>query len=136
MQKHDYWIIISKPIKLLGMGTVNASEKGKIFPDSPYSNSQDRHKIGILISYICKSYGNDIVDYANEYIHPKIQGKEMSLEDFTKMLSGDEHLKLLLASITQRTLKKIHFWIFLWSVFTIISAITFAIYYLMFVSTN
>jgi len=57
------------------METVNDSEKEKIFSDSSYSNSQVRHKIGILISTICKSYGNDIVDYVNEYIHPKIQGK-------------------------------------------------------------
>jgi len=118
------------------METVNDSEKEKIFSDSSYSNSQVRHKIGILISTICKSYGNDIVDYVNEYIHPKIQGKEMSMEDFAKMLNGDDHLKLLLACSTQRTLSKIHFWIFLWSVLTIISAITFAIYYLMFISPN
>lgn len=118
------------------METVNDSLNEKVFSDSPYSNSQIRHKRGILISFLCKSYGNDIVDYVNEYIHPKLKDKEMSMEDFTKMLSGDEHLKLLLACTTQRTLTKIHSWIVFWSALSIISAITYVIYYLMFVSPN
>lgn len=52
----------------------------------------------------------------------------MSMEDFTKMLSGDDHLKLLLACTMQRTLTKIHSWIVFWSALSIISAIIYVIY--------
>lgn len=67
--------------------------------NSTYTDSQNRQKIDGLISFICKCYGNNMVDYINAFIHPKISGKNLTIEEFTKMLNEDGHFKILSASV-------------------------------------
>ena len=114
------------------MENTDNSSKGRLYSDSAYMDSENKSKIEGLASFICKNYNsNEVNEYFKNVIDIKIIGKRMTIEEYAKMLNEDELLKIILAGSNQSTLKKIHFWIKLWSVLSIILAIIYFIYLIM-----
>ena len=93
-----------------------------------YTNASEEQKIEYLDNFICAG-GGDMIDYYNNYIRlNKSSKKVMTLDEYVKMLTEDNHFKIILACANQKTLKNIHFWIMFWSILTIISTIIVVIY--------
>ena len=83
-----------------------------------------------LDNFICAG-GNDMIDYYNNYIRFNKNDKNvMTIDEYVKMLSEDEHFKVILACANQKTLIRIARWISFWSVLTIIGVIIIVIYVL------
>jgi hypothetical protein len=80
----------------------------------------DIQKIEAFNSFICKSYGKDIVDYVNDYYSTNVDEKNLTVEEYAEMLNNDVIFKMLTTTINQHTLNKIHFWIVFWSVLAIL----------------
>jgi hypothetical protein len=112
------------------METTNDASKGKLFNESAYDDAKHKDKIEKLSTLICKSFGNDLVDWFNSYFDPKISGRRLTIEEYSKLVNEDEYFKIISACINQRNLRRIGFWVFFWSVLSIIGAIVVVIYIL------
>jgi len=87
------------------------------------SNNIELRKIESFNSFVCKSYGNDIVDYINNFYSAKLSGSYITAEEYAELLNTDPIFKILCTTINQKTLNKIYFWVVFWSVWGIISVI-------------
>lgn len=86
-------------------------------------NDFDLHRIESFNSFICKSYGNDIVDYINNFYSAKVTGSNLTAEEYLELLNNDVIFKILCTTINQKTLNKIYFWIVFWSIWGIFALI-------------
>lgn len=74
-------------------------------------NISDKNKIEYLDNLIC-ACGNDLIDYYNNYIRfNKSEKNVMTIDEYVKLLNEDDHFRIILAFVKQKTLKKIHNWI-------------------------
>ncbi|HUX95058.1 MAG TPA: hypothetical protein VMV47_04935 [Bacteroidales bacterium] len=99
--------------------TVNPNTDGKS-ASVDYSKAQSQLNKEVLITHLSRSYGNEFVSYYNSTFFPKIKNQAMTHEELAKLIYQDDYLKLVMSSISQRKLGKIHFWVVFWSVLSII----------------
>ena len=91
--------------------------------DDPVQETKNREMIENISSLICKSFGNETVGWFNNYFDPKISGQTLTIEEYSKLVNRVEYFKIISACVNQRNLRRISFWVFFWSVLSILSLI-------------
>ena len=106
------------------METTNSSSTGNLFKDDAYNYEKHKEKINELSTFICKSYGNKMVDWFNQYFDPKISGQKLTIGEYSKIIHEDQYFKIITTCINQTTSKKILNWILFWSIYIILGTIS------------
>ena len=113
--------------------TSNEPASNPMFSEAAFAEAKDRTRIEGFRAKFFKSYGEDMTEWYDGYFAPKIKGKKLTIEEYSKLVNEDEYFKLISTLNHHRKTKIIHFWILFWSIVSILSIIAGVIIYFAFI---